>query len=298
MRTRAAVLLAGGLIGACLIAAFGVYLGASWYSPEPEYPGSKTIQHSFTVRNEQASAVDDGVLHVYGPVTRTSHQSLRKIESDVSFEKRRDQDGNQVLEVPLDTLAPFEQRIISVRMHLDTAADSQAAELADPERFLQSEPYLETTHPELASHAGRFDREDQLETVRAIYDWVRRHLEPSGYLPEDRGALWALRNGRGDCTEHMYLFTALARLHDIPTRGVGGFVVEDGSRSVHPTEYHNWAEVYVDGAWHVVDPEEGAFMAGQDDYIAMRIIRPPKESLLGATHRYAHEGEGISVSMN
>lgn len=296
MFSRPAALLATGLVVLGLVVA-AVWYFVPWPSPEPEYTGSKTIRYSFTIRNEQGSVADDGVLRVYGPVRATSHQRLRKVESDADFEKHRDPEGNQVLEFPLAGLAPFEQRIISVRMQLDTAIESQPMELDDPDRFLADELHVETSHPELLSHAGLFEQEDGRETARAIYEWVRRHLSRSEYMPEDRGALWALRNGRGDCSQHMYLFMALARLHEIPARGVGGFVVSDGSRSVHPTEYHNWAEVYLDGAWHVVDPDEGRFMTRQDDYVAMRMIRPPEESLLGAAHRYVYEGDGISVSM-
>ena len=95
----------------------------------------------------------------------------------------------------------------------------------------------------------------------------------------------------------MYLFIALARLHGIPARAVGGYVVAE-SQIVRPAEYHNWAEIYLDGAWHVVDPQKRVFRERQADYVAMRIIQRPEHSLLAGAHRYKFDAEVLNVAMN
>jgi transglutaminase-like putative cysteine protease len=260
------------------------------------YEGSKSIQMSFMVMNE-SSGVSSGLLRVYAPVQRTSHQNLADIESNYPFEVQKDEWGNTVLSFRLKDIAPYGRRHLRIRADLDVAERPQAFSLNDEDVFLNAEPYIETDHPRMQVAAGLSRRGDKESSLRAAYEWVIAQLERESYIEDDRGALWALRNGQGDCTQQMYLFVALARLHGVPARGVGGYVLSSGSRSVSPTDYHNWAEVYLDGAWHVVDPDKAVFMSDGDDYIAMRIIRPPDRSPLGDSHRYEYDGRGISVSM-
>ena len=47
---------------------------------------------------------------------------------------------------------------------------------------------------------------------RPIFQWVSQNVKDDGYSAKDRGALYALTNRKGDCTEFMYLFVALCRL--------------------------------------------------------------------------------------
>ncbi len=56
----------------------------------------------------------------------------------------------------------------------------------------------------------------------------------------------------GDCTEHTWLFVAMARALGVPARPVYGLMYLD---SEPPSfGYHAWAEVEVDGRWLAVDP--------------------------------------------
>lgn len=263
----------------------------------PVYGGKKSLQMSFTVKNEARDA-SSGVFRVYVPVQRTSHQRVADIQSNYPFEAENDEWGNTVLSFRLNELAPYERRLIRVRADLEIAEGPQSMPLADRGIFLSPEPYIEIDHPRLEVAAGLSRRADKESSLRAAYEWVIAQLERDNYIEDDRGALWALRNGQGDCTQQMYLFVALARLHGVPARGIGGYVLSSGSRSVSPTDYHNWAEVYLDGAWHVVDPDKRVFMAEGSDYVATRVIRPPDNSLLGFRHRYEFDGSGVSVSMN
>lgn len=285
-------LVAIAIIVSCLL------LVALHGAPElPVYDGRKSLQMSFTVKNESHDA-SSGMFRVYVPVQQTSHQRVADIESNHPFAAETDEWGNTVLSFGLERLAPYERRLIRVRVNLEIADQPQSMPLADRELFLSPEPYIEIDHPRLEVAAGLSRRTDDESSLRAAYEWVLAQLERDSYIEDDRGALWALRNKQGDCTQQMYLFVALARLHGVPARGVGGYVLSSGSRSVSPTDYHNWAEVYLDGSWHVVDPDKYVFMEKGSDYVATRVIRPPANSLLGSRHRYEFDGSGISVSMN
>jgi hypothetical protein len=75
------------------------------------------------------------------------------------------------------------------------------------------------------------------------------------YQPIDGigGALFALKNGYGECGDYAALFVALCRASGIPARPVVGrwAMPENGS-------YHVWAEFYLqDVGWVPVDPSFG-----------------------------------------
>ena len=119
--------------------------------------------------------------------------------------------------------------------------------------FLEEERFVEVEHPRIQAAARALGGERDGEVAQAAYEWVSTQLRDPGYVRDDRGALYALERGQGDCTEHMYLFTALARARGIPARGVGGFVVAE-SGVLRSGDYHNWAEFHASDTWRVADP--------------------------------------------
>ena len=66
-------------------------------------------------------------------------------------------------------------------------------------------------------------------------------------------ALDALRERRGECQSHTYLFAALARATGIPTKIVNGLVY---SEDYGGFLFHAWPEVFV-GEWRALDPTLG-----------------------------------------
>lgn len=96
------------------------------------------------------------------------------------------------------------------------------------------------------------DRADATERlVRWVYGAVDKRL--ATHLPT---ASVVLDKRIGDCTEHTWLFTALARAAGIPARPVYGVAFSGGSFA-----YHAWAEVELDGRWVAVDPTWGELRA-------------------------------------
>ena len=112
-------------------------------------------------------------------------------------------------------------------------------------------------------------------------------------------AAYALNNKKGDCTEYMYLYSTLARIAGIPSRGIGGYVYKEDT-VLKPEEFHNWSEVYINKAWHVVDAQNGIFMDDQSHFIAMRIISRAVPDLLNLknTHQFSTSTKDITVNMN
>ncbi|THD37317.1 MAG: transglutaminase family protein [Sphingomonas sp.] len=99
------------------------------------------------------------------------------------------------------------------------------------------------------------------DRVAAMVDWIRNHLT---YEPGEIGttAVDTLVARRGVCRDYAHLLIALARAADIPARMVGAY-----AWALEPEDFHAVVEVWLDGAWRLVDPtglapEEGIARIG------------------------------------
>jgi transglutaminase-like putative cysteine protease len=184
-------------------------------------------------------------------------------------------------------LPPYGARSISVRARVEIAERPRLTSLPDATPFLGAEPLLEIDAPPLQAAARNFEPAlGQVELARAIHAAVHARLRSSSYAREDRGALWAIEHGEGDCTEFARLVVALARARSIPARVVGGFVVVRDT-VLDPGVYHNWAELHVDGAWRISDAQNGVFDDTSGSYLAIRTHGADPESPLTGDRRLA-----------
>jgi hypothetical protein len=120
--------------------------------------------------------------------------------------------------------------------------------------FTRSEELIESDASEIAAKAQSLcnDAVNIHEKAVRIYNFVISYLR---YDPQEdeRGALWALRNRIGDCSEYSYLFVALCRAAGIPARIQAGFGFHDLKETT--ADGHMWAEYYLpDYGWIPVDP--------------------------------------------
>jgi len=138
------------------------------------------------------------------------------------------------------------------RYDLATAISRGQKELpADPDlrNYLSSEPGLEVESEAIQQMASQISAGNQIDLVQHIHRYVTGHLKYV-FFEDSRGALWAARNGRGDCNEYSSLFVALCRAKQIPARLAFGY-----STSWTNTPRHAWAEAYLTGhGWVPFDP--------------------------------------------
>jgi len=117
------------------------------------------------------------------------------------------------------------------------------------EPFLLPSFQIQSRHPDILRQAREIagDAPDSLTAVRRLAMWVGREIEDD--LVESFSAVDVLKTRKGECQAHTFLYTALARALNIPTRVVSGLVyVEDVGFL-----FHAWAESFV-GWWISVDP--------------------------------------------
>jgi transglutaminase-like putative cysteine protease len=165
------------------------------------------------------------------------------------------------------------------------------------QEFLAEETFIEISNPEIQKLAHRLSAKSDQMVVKNIYRWVTSNIENSGYIAREQGALHTLKSKAGDCTDSMYLFSALSRANGIPTRNIAGFTTTENAL-LKPHDYHNWVEVFVDGQWRLIDPDKEVFMDRAADYIAMTVLKDNSSTESHLTKRLFGGSKNIEISMN
>ncbi len=263
---------------------------------EPAYPILKDIQYGFTLRNKANQVLQEAEFWTYAPVRQTSTQKCLNIEGSHPYRLVVDDLGNQILHFRLEDLPPYSVKLITIKARLALSNTPHPLPIGDVHPFLRPEKYIESDHPEVKQLAKKFESATRRETAESLFRWVAKNISYAGYLKDTRGALYALRNKRGDCTEYMCLFAALCRANRIPSRAIGGYVCQESS-ILEPSSYHNWAEFYEEGAWRIGDPQKNIFMQNPSQYIAMRIISESPKNPMGEANRFRSSGDGLDVEM-
>ncbi len=203
-----------------------------------------------------------------------------------------DRFGHRILALAFDAVPALKQISVQIKLGVEMAEPERApsALAVDEPDWLSPERHIESDAAPIRQLAAQLKGATQAATARAIYDWLQANMRYAGYLPQDLGALQGLLTLRGDCTEYADLAVALARANGLPARMIGGYVA-DGDLAPRPQDYHNWAEVYVDGRWLVLDAQKGNDLVQPERYIAYRIYRDLPSNEVGAAHRYRMDGQ-------
>lgn len=250
----------------------------------------KQLRFTVTLTNPKPYELVDQVLWLYMPAAETPTQKLESIKVSVPYERQIDPLGHSVITLVFPRFAPLSAKVVSFIVNVSMSASPEMAPLENPQVWLRSERYIETDDSIMQSLAAKLKRQEPRDTALAIYDWIKQHLHYAGYLADDRGAAYALDQRQGDCTEYAYLAVALARANGIPARMVGGYVT-DKNAILRATDYHNWAEVYFDGAWRLLDAQKEQWLSPAEDYVAFRFYRDKEDNPIGLAHRYSQSGE-------
>jgi transglutaminase-like putative cysteine protease len=279
----------------CLTAA----LFGGWNLAAPAQPGAETaaasavrrqLRFTMSLSNPLAEELRDQSVWVYVPASDTPTQQLVDLRVSMEHEVLSDSLGHRIVKLRLATLPALATRVVTivadVALHEEPV---QTAVAVSPVPWLETEHHIETSNPGIRALAFELRHPSERDTARAIFDWVRGNLHYAGYIADDMGALYALKERRGDCTEYAYLAVALARVNGIPARMVGGYVA-DRNMAPRAEEYHNWAELFFNGAWRLVDAQKEHWLSPANQYIAFRFYRDQEINPVGLAHRFRVEG--------
>lgn len=112
-----------------------------------------------------------------------------------------------------------------------------------PSRFCQADLFTDFV-------AGRFSHLSGGARIAAMRDWI---LSEIAYLPGSSSATTTAVDtfgaGRGVCRDQAHLLCSLARAANLPARYVAAYGID-----VDPPDFHAVVEIWLEGAWHLVDP--------------------------------------------
>jgi len=208
----------------------------------------------------------------HAPFRETQVYRQLDLSASEEFSVQVDSGGNRALHFQIRNFPPFASKIITIWAQLELLKKTPPGKEEKVDQYLQPQPFVESDQSDIVALAHQLRRSDQKSTVDAIFKWVASNIRYTGYQRDIRGANYALKHKKGDCTEFAALFAALCRASKIPARLMAGYVVTR-SRVLKAADYHNWAEFRLNGNWHIADPQRKVFLPEQEKYIAMRVIR-------------------------
>jgi transglutaminase-like putative cysteine protease len=163
-------------------------------------------------------------------------------------------------------MAPREEKIIHLQWEIQLTGlnalaqtNPQALSAEDRQRYLEAGTLYESDNPEIIAKTNAViaEKSTELEKANAIFAFVRSHVKFFRFGADSKGALYALQNGRGDCTEYAALIVAMSRAAGIPARLNGVMAFNKADTGKAGTDNHNNAEVFIAG--HGWVPAEATF---------------------------------------
>lgn len=98
--------------------------------------------------------------------------------------------------------------------------------------------------------AARFGELQGGACVMAMHDWVQEHVQyRAGTSDAATSALDSFVTRQGVCRDFAHLLITFARAKAIPARFASVYAL-----GVEPQDFHAVPEVFLDGAWYLVDP--------------------------------------------
>lgn len=210
-------------------------------------------------------------------VPRSDHRQLvlsRQVEAGSLNFQIREEDAASQLRIEGDDV----RYTHSVRYRASLALQPLDFQLDDPlpipARYSSGfEPYLAGTgviqvwHPAIAELWRQIQPDDPRNAralVRAIFDYTHGQLETVPFK-DTTDAVTALRLGQASCNGKSRLLVALARLNRLPSRLVGGVILNNGRKRIP----HQWAEVFLGDHWVPFDPANGHFARLPANYLTL-----------------------------
>jgi hypothetical protein len=227
----------------------------------------------------------------------SSSQTLQETFIDDSYGNRYFHWNNLTIDEEQTFSLELDYYVLSFSIHY--VVDSSIVENYDMssetyKKYVEPEELIESNNSRIISLAHNLTNnvDSWHEKAVRIYDFVYRHLHYEKQ-DEERGALWALENGAGDCSEYSYLFVALCRAAGIPARIQAGFSFHRPSETLE--DGHMWAEYYLENyGWIPVDVTWRLFDVIDDKHFSS--IQSVPEVIPYANYFFDSEAEENNVT--
>lgn len=256
-----------------------------------------TMRYSIQIRNTGNKALKDAKVAVFAPLDMPQQRVVVLETQPTRYSASPEAEGFNNITFDFDLIPPFGEKNVIVTAQLQVLPEPHDQAVLYPDAYLGDGEYLKLQSAELQTVLKDIQPEASQQLPKQVYDWVLQNIQYSGYVQEDRGALYALKTRKGDCTEYMYLMMALLRASGIPARGLAGFYVEKQESMVSAAGYHNWVEYYDGEVWRILDPLNNRFDEGYGHYVVLREISVDNENNGLSSQRFVSHDSRLVVSM-
>lgn len=227
----------------------------------------------------------------------SSSQTLQETFVDDSYGNRYFHWNNLIIDEEQTFSLELDYYVLSFNIHY--LVNSSIVENYDMssetyKKYAEPEELIESNDSGIISLAHNLTNnvDSWHEKAVTIYNFVHRHMHYEKQ-DEERGALWALENGAGDCSEYSYLFVALCRAAGIPARIQAGFAFHRASETLE--DGHMWAEYYLENyGWVPVDVTWRLFDVIDDKHFSS--IQSVPEVIPYANYFFHSEAEEDNVT--
>ena len=265
-------------------------------TPFTTTPKKVHIRYRFTLSNQSQEVINNAQFSLFAPHNNQQGQTIIHYTISEPYQWITDEHHNQSITFKPLSIPPYGRQTITANMTI--AKTPMDINLEKPDDYLHNSPYLNMDHPSVIQLAQQLNRANKHQTAQAIYLWLTNNVTHLNYVAKAQGAAYAIEHQKGDCTETMHAFIALARLNGIPARAMGGFVVEGNTGIIKAHAYHNWPEYHNGKRWIIADPNQRIFdQTGNKHYISFRYL-DHLTAQQAFTQRFINSEEKIKVSMH
>lgn len=303
-RRRSAFSIGLAVVVLCLVYIAAPAFNASEQESSIESPEKKFLRYSFTLTNQTDEVVENAIFRAFAPVANTPYQKVGSIKSSDQFELTSDSLGNQELEFRVNNLPPYGQKVITVSVEVsmwNSSGNMDGGAISPALRQSSLIPLVDASDNHVERALNDIDSSpastDPLGWLKAANSWVHQSIEDIGYVSRDRGALFALAERKGDCTEFMHALVALARTQQIPSLPVAGFRIDGSNAILKAMDYHNWVMFEAEGEWGVADPHANIFERQQGAYVVFRMLSTQAGYSENSQRFFSHDPR-VKVAMN
>ncbi len=268
--------------------------------PEATYDKKVNFRYGFDITNTTNEFIANSAFNVFAPLEITGAQKVASIRANKEFTIVKDANGNRQLAFNIANLPPYGTTTVKVTVEMQLASNPNEESISR-DLHLKDEKFIELGSPLLGQTLDFIKkRGEQKESnlSESIYKWQVENIEYAGYIAEDKGATYALKYLKGDCTEYMYSYVALSRLAGIPARNVAGFILYEDNTLLSSADYHNWGEFYTDNRWQIADAQRQKFINTDAPYVAFRYLGDADQTTVSTSQRFMSFDSRLSVRMD
>lgn len=185
------------LILGMLLMAVVFYLAKNRESQSVVY-SNKNIRFVFELQNTSKKFLTEAEFRLLLPVNIESRQELLSVKSNRDFFIKNKRHGQPYAHFTVNAIPPGGKKTVKVDVEVKLAKHSILE--GGSGDYTGDGVYVDLGNPRIESVASRLPQGK--DYPRRAFEWIVDNIASEAYRVKSKGALYALDNKSGDCTEH------------------------------------------------------------------------------------------------